>query len=81
MVESDGCLIEVQDNMLELHRHMKSLQEVISVLESGFAAINDDNCNYVISSFKVVEEQLDTMRIDLLKSIDALASIIEAKGV
>jgi hypothetical protein len=80
-VESDGSLIEVQDNMLELHRRMKSLQELISVLESGFEAINDDNCTYVISSFKVVEEQLSTMRSDLLKSIDALASIIEAKGV
>ena len=34
-MEADGNLIEVQDNMLDLHRRMKSLQEVISVLESG----------------------------------------------
>lgn len=80
-MKPSGNLIEVQDNMLDLHRRTKSLQEVISVLESGFGAINDDNCNYVISSFKVVEEQLGTMRSELLKSIDALASIIEAKGV
>lgn len=80
-MKSGGNLIEVQDNILDLHRRMKSLQEVISVLESGFEATNDDNCTFVISSFKVVEEQLSTMRSDLLKYIDALASIIEAKGV
>lgn len=80
-MKPSGSLIEVQDNMLNLHRHMKSLQEVISVLESGFEAVNDDNCNYVISSFKVIEEQLGAMKSDLLKSIDTLASIIEAKGV
>lgn len=78
MIITDSKYSEIQDNMLDLHRRMKSLQEVISVLEGGFGAINDDNCNYVISSFKVVEEQLGTMRSDLLKSIDTLASIIEA---
>ena len=71
----------MQDNILELHRCNKSLQEVISVLESRFETINDDNCNYVLSSFRVVKEQLIAMRSDLLKSIITLASIIEAKGV
>ena len=81
MMKSGGNLLEVQDNMPNLYRRLKSLQEVISVLESGFEAINDDNCTYVISSFKVIEEQLIAMRSELLNSIDALASIIEAKGV
>lgn len=71
----------VQDNLSDLHRRMKSLQEVISILESGFEAINDDNCNYVISSFMVVEEQLGSMGRDLSENIDAIASMIEAKGV
>jgi len=78
---SGDSLIIVKDNMIELHRRMKSLQEVIGILESGFNAINDDNCNYVISSFKVIEEQLGSMGRDLSDNIDAIASMIEAKGV
>lgn len=81
MMESDGNLIGVQDNMLDLHRRIKSLQEMISILESGFGAINDDNCNYVISSFKVVEEQLSVMKSDLLQAIEEIASLAEAKKV
>jgi hypothetical protein len=78
---SGDSLIIVKDNLSDLHRHMKSLQEIIIILESGFEAINDDNCNYVISSLMVVEEQLGSMGRDLSDNIDAIASMIEAKGV
>ncbi|SEU04021.1 hypothetical protein [Lacrimispora sphenoides] len=81
MAESEDSLIIVKDNMIELHRRMKSLQEIIIILESGFEAINDDNCNYVISSFMVVEEQLVSMVRDLSDNIDAIASMIKAKGI
>lgn len=78
MVVTEDDLMRVQDDMLELHRRMKSLKEMICILESGFEAINDDNCNYVISSLKVIEEQLGSMKNVLVKDLNVIASNIEA---
>ena len=78
MVVTEENLMIVQDDMMELHRRMKSLKEMICILESGFEAINDDNCNYIISSLKVIEEQLSSMGRVLLKDMDVIASTIEA---
>ncbi|HBD01325.1 MAG TPA: hypothetical protein DC053_21430 [Lachnoclostridium sp.] len=78
MVATEEDLMRLQDDMMELHRRMKSLKEMICILESGFEANNDDNCNYIISSLKVIEEQLSSMGRVLLKDMDVIASTIEA---
>ena len=78
MIVTDEEVMRIQDDMMELQRRVKNLKEVVCVLESGFEALNDDNCNYAISSLRVIEEQLGSMKNLLSKDLDRLASIIEA---
>jgi hypothetical protein len=77
MPDKDCSLTLLQDAMSEIYSNMKALRAVISILESGFESINDDNCTYVIASLKIIEEQLEAMTLKLKTNIIAIDSMMK----
>lgn len=81
MIVTDKNYTEVQDNLLYLHRRVKSLQEMVCILESGFEAINGDNCSDILSALLIIKEQLGIIGSDLYENIGIVDSLLKAKGV
>lgn len=58
MIIEDDLIMELQDNILEVHKHFQALQDIVNVLQYGFESVTDENNSFVVSSLWVIEEQL-----------------------
>ncbi|MCC2818873.1 hypothetical protein LK537_16355 [Lachnoclostridium pacaense] len=58
MIIEDGLIMELQDNILEVHKHFQALCDIVNVLQYGFESVTDENNSFVVSSLWVIEEQL-----------------------
>ena len=58
MISEDDLIMELQDNILEVHKHFAALRDIVNVLQYGFESVTDENNSFVVSSLWVIEEQL-----------------------
>lgn len=58
MIIKDDLIMELQDNILEVHKHFQALRDIVNVLQYGFDVVEDSNMSFAVSSLWVIEEQL-----------------------
>lgn len=58
MIIEDDLIMELQDNILEVHKHFQALRDIVNVLQYGFDVLEDSNMSFAVSSLWVIEEQL-----------------------
>lgn len=58
MIIEDDLIMELQDNILEVHKHFQALRDIVNVLQYGFDVVEDSNMSFAVSSLWVIEEQL-----------------------
>jgi len=58
LIIKDDLIMELQDNILEVHKHFQALRDIVNVLQYGFDVVEDSNMSFAVSSLWVIEEQL-----------------------
>lgn len=58
MIIEDDLIMELQDNILEVHKHFQALRDIVNVLQYGFDVVEGCNMSFAVSSLWVIEEQL-----------------------
>lgn len=80
MTINDDLIMELQDNILEVHKHFQALQDIVNVLQYGFESVTDENNSFVVSSLWVIEEQLKLIDRKMEIGVNTMDTIIKQAG-
>lgn len=75
MIIEDDLIMELQDNILEVHKHFQALRDIVNVLQYGFDVLEDSNMSFVVSSLWVIEEQLKLINGKMEIGVDIMDTI------
>lgn len=71
----DNLIMDLQDNILETHKHFKVLKDIVNVLQYGFDVVEEGDMSFAISSLWVIEEQLKLIDKKMEVSVSIMDNI------